>query len=57
MFIISSFSAFENTLQFMLVFNVWMPNMGTAVPQWLRYFATNRKVAGSVPDGVVGFFR
>ena len=30
--------------------------MGTAVAQWLRYCATIRKVAGSIPDGVSGFF-
>jgi len=30
--------------------------MGTAVPQWLRCCATSRKVAGSIPDGVSGFF-
>jgi hypothetical protein len=30
---------------------------GTAVAQWLRFRATNRKVAGSIPDGVMGFFR
>jgi hypothetical protein len=29
---------------------------GTAVAQWLRYCATNWKVAGSVPDGVIGIF-
>jgi hypothetical protein len=29
---------------------------GTAVAQWLRYCATNRKVAGSIPDGVTGIF-
>ena len=29
---------------------------GTAVAQWLRYCATNRKVAGSVPDSVIGTF-
>jgi len=23
---------------------------------WLRHFATSRKVAGSIPDGVIGFF-
>ena len=28
--------------------------MGTAVVQWLRCCATNRKVAGSIPDGVNG---
>jgi hypothetical protein len=26
------------------------------VAQWLRYCATNRKVAGSSPDGVIGIF-
>jgi hypothetical protein len=26
------------------------------VVQWLRYCATNRKVAGSIPDGVIGIF-
>jgi len=30
--------------------------MGTAVAQWLRCCATNRKVAGSIPAGVIGFF-
>ena len=29
---------------------------GTAVAQWLRCCATNRKVAGSIPAGVIGFF-
>jgi hypothetical protein len=27
------------------------------VAQWLRYCATNRKVAGSIPDGVIGIFQ
>ena len=27
--------------------------LGTAVVQWLRYCATNRKVAGSIQDIVV----
>jgi hypothetical protein len=31
-------------------------NSGTTVAQWLRYCATNRKVAGSIPDGVIGIF-
>jgi len=30
--------------------------LGTVVAQWLRYCATNRKVAGSIPAGVTGFF-
>jgi len=29
---------------------------GSAVAQWLRCCATIRKVAGSIPDGVSGFF-
>ena len=33
---------------------IWKP--GTAVAQWLRCCATNRKVAGSIPAGVSGFF-
>ena len=28
----------------------------TGVAQWLRFCATNRKVAGSIPAGVSGFF-
>jgi len=28
----------------------------TAVEQWLRFCATNRKVAGSIPAGVIGIF-
>jgi len=27
-----------------------------AVAQWLRCCATNRKFAGSIPDGVIGIF-
>ena len=30
--------------------------LGTAVAQWLRCCATNRKVAGWIPDGVIGIF-
>jgi len=29
---------------------------GTAVAQWLRCCATNRKFAGSIPDCVIGIF-
>ena len=28
----------------------------TEVAQWLRCYSTNRKVAGSIPDGVIGIF-
>jgi len=30
--------------------------LGTEVAQWLRCCAKNRKVAGSIPVGVIGFF-
>ena len=30
--------------------------LGTAVAQWLRRCATNRQVAGWIPDGVIGIF-
>jgi len=30
--------------------------LGTAVAQWLRCCATNRKVAGSIQAGVIGIF-
>ena len=29
---------------------------GTAVAQWLKCCATNRKVTGSIPAGVIGIF-
>ena len=29
---------------------------GTRWRSWLRHCATNRKVAGSIPDGVIGIF-
>jgi len=31
-------------------------SLGTAVAQWLRCCAINRKVAGSIPDGIIGIF-
>ena len=33
---------------------IWWP--WTAVAQWLKCYATNRKVAGSIPAGVTGIF-
>jgi len=35
---------------------VTLENRGTAVAQWLRCCATNRKVAVSIPAGVSGIF-
>ena len=34
----------------------WRPLSSIVVAQWLRCCATNRKVAGSIPDGVNGIF-
>ena len=34
----------------------WALRVGTAVAQWLRCCATNRKVAGSIPAGAIGIF-
>jgi hypothetical protein len=30
--------------------------MGNAVAHWLRHCATSRKVAGSIPNRVIGIF-
>ena len=30
--------------------------MGTTIAQWLKCCATNRRVAGSIPAGVIGIF-
>jgi len=37
-------------------YEIVLNNLGTAVTQWLKCCATNRKVAGSIPDGVIGMF-
>jgi hypothetical protein len=29
---------------------------GHEVAQWLRHWAKNRKVAGSIPDGIIAIF-
>ena len=42
----------------LVLFNLLKPNSwGTRWRSWLRHCATNRKVAGSIPDGVTGIFR
>ena len=35
---------------------IYKIQLGTAVAQWLRCCATNRKVTGSIPPGVTGIF-
>jgi hypothetical protein len=44
---------FAMLYNYILLLQVWGPLM---VAQWLRYYATNRKVAGSIPDGVMDIF-
>ena len=39
-----------------VVFNLDAGLLARAVAQWLRYCATNRKIAGSIPAGVIGIF-
>jgi hypothetical protein len=35
----------------------YVQKRGRAVAQWLRHYATNRQVAGSIPDDVIGIFQ
>ena len=35
----------------------YMTDRGHAVAEWLRHYATNRQVAGSIPYGVIGIFQ
>jgi hypothetical protein len=39
-----------------IIYKNVMHLLGHAVAQWLRHYSTNRKVAGSIPDGVIGIF-
>ena len=48
-FAVAIFTYFQPT-----VVTFWL--FDSMVAQWLRCFATNRKVAGSIPAGVSGFF-
>jgi len=47
---------FAKFLQLGITKRTIFKKVGTAVAQWLRCYATNRKVAGSIPDGVTGIF-
>ena len=38
------------------VLDISMSNDVTTVAQWLRCCATNQKVAGSIPDSLIGIF-
>jgi hypothetical protein len=45
---------YSNFLDFNFI--IYFIFRGTAVAQWLGYCAKNRKVAGTIPDGVMEFF-
>ena len=40
-----------------LNYYTYLTQWGAAVAQWLRCCATNRKVAGSTPDGFIVIFQ
>jgi len=51
-----SFITFFLHILLVLFFIILCMVVGTAVAQWLRCCATNRKIAGSIKDGVFGIF-
>ena len=53
---ISVLSTPVKVVTFPIIFILCIPITGTPVAQWLRCCATNWKVAGSIPDGVIGIF-
>jgi hypothetical protein len=38
------------------IISIPLPGWGTRCRSWLRHYATSRKVAGSIPDELIGFF-
>ena len=56
MLIHNLFSLITQFLTFQVILTEVHSLEATAVAQWLRCCATNRKVAGSIPDGVTGIF-
>jgi len=45
-----------NIIIFTFIYIYIYIDLGTAVAQWLGRCATNRKVSGSIPGGVIGIF-
>jgi len=39
-----------------VLMNILFVNRGTRWHSWLRHYATSRKVAGSIPDCIIGIF-
>ena len=46
-----------NLYQLWLIVPIFCLIGGTRWSSWLRHCATSRKVVGSIPDGVIGFFQ
>ena len=40
----------------LIIIKYWPSFWGTVVAHWLRCYSTMRKVAGSIPDGVIVIF-
>ena len=57
MFLTSYVHRHEDYIVHAALFDMFFMHLGTAVAQWLRRYATNREVAGSIPDGVIGIFQ
>jgi len=51
-----SLNGLQNVAELLQIYFSSSEGKGTAIAQWLRCCATNRKVAGSIPAGVIGFF-
>jgi hypothetical protein len=45
-----------NAMHKFLIYLLILARGTLLVAQWLRHCATNRKVAGSIPDGLIGTF-
>ena len=55
-FLVSYVAFLKNSFPIPLICHKYVLVGGTAVAQWLRCCATNWKVAGLIPVGVIGFF-
>jgi len=47
---------FKVISRYILIFTLLLTVLGTAVAHWSRCCATNRKIAGSIPAGVIEMF-
>jgi len=45
----------QEQIQF-AIWYLYLINWGMQWHSWLRHWATSQKVAGSIPNGVIGFF-